>query len=183
MARNIETSQQIIISAATKKKNTPRKTLLVYVQEEKPQHKSTKIRSKVLTFNANLIKQHKHDTSPSLRCSRKNRNDRKKLYEANHLYLMKLALIRTNLQEKHHIKISPIHNKRRPIILKARRKFQISPLDGAQYAKFHRLRKQQPGKQTKKQQQNEKKRHTLTLAENRRTNPSSHKHCNSYFNL
>jgi hypothetical protein len=38
-------------------------------------------------------------------------NDRKKLYEANHLYVMKLALIETNLQGKHHIKISPIHSK------------------------------------------------------------------------
>jgi hypothetical protein len=38
-------------------------------------------------------------------------NDRKKLYEANHLYMMKLALIETNLQGKHHIKISPIHSK------------------------------------------------------------------------
>ena len=35
----------------------------------------------------------------------------KKLYEANHLYMMKLALIKTNLQGKHHIKISPIHSK------------------------------------------------------------------------
>jgi hypothetical protein len=34
-----------------------------------------------------------------------------KLYEANHLYMMKLALIETNIQEKHHIKISPIHSK------------------------------------------------------------------------
>jgi len=37
-------------------------------------------------------------------------NDRKKLYEANHLYMMKLALIKTNLQEKHHLKISSIHS-------------------------------------------------------------------------
>ncbi len=34
-----------------------------------------------------------------------------KLYEANHLYMMTLALIKTNLKEKHHIKISPIHSK------------------------------------------------------------------------
>ncbi len=66
----------------------------MYVQEEKPQHKSTKIWSKVLEFNANLIKQHKHETSPSLRCSRKNRMTGKKLYEAIHLYMMKLALIK-----------------------------------------------------------------------------------------
>ena len=32
------------------------------------------------------------------------------LYEANHLYLMKIALIKENLQEKHHLEISSIHN-------------------------------------------------------------------------
>jgi hypothetical protein len=33
------------------------------------------------------------------------------LYEANHLYLMKIALITKNLQEKkHHLKISSIHS-------------------------------------------------------------------------
>jgi hypothetical protein len=72
----------------------------VYVQEEKPQHKSTKIRSKVLKFNANLIKQHKHNTSPSLRCSRKNRMTGNKLYEANHLCMMKLALIKAKSTRK-----------------------------------------------------------------------------------
>jgi hypothetical protein len=35
----------------------------------------------------------------------------RKLYEANHLYMMKLALIETNQQRKYHIKISPIHSK------------------------------------------------------------------------
>jgi hypothetical protein len=34
------------------------------------------------------------------------------LYEANHLYLMKIALITKNLQKKkkHHLKISSIHS-------------------------------------------------------------------------
>jgi hypothetical protein len=74
MARNTEASKQIIISAATRRKNTPRKTLLVYVKKKKnPTQIYAKNQSKVLKFNNNLIKQHKHDTSPSLRCSRKNR--------------------------------------------------------------------------------------------------------------
>ncbi len=54
-------------------KYTRENTTRVRPKKKKPQHKSTKIRSKVLEVNANLIKQHKHDTSPSLRCSRKNR--------------------------------------------------------------------------------------------------------------
>jgi hypothetical protein len=73
MARNTEASKQIIISAATRRKNTPRITLLVYVKEKEPNTNPRKKQSKVLKFNSNLIKQHKHDTSLSLRCSRKNR--------------------------------------------------------------------------------------------------------------
>ncbi len=32
------------------------------------------------------------------------------LYDANHLYLTKIALIKKNLQEKHHLEISSIRN-------------------------------------------------------------------------
>ena len=46
------------------------------------------------------MKQHKHDTSPSLRCSRKNRMTGNKLYEANHLCMMKLALIKEKNYKK-----------------------------------------------------------------------------------
>jgi hypothetical protein len=73
MARNTEASQQIIISAATGRRNTQRKTLLVYVKEKEPNTNLQSNQSKVLKLNNNLIKQHKHDTSPSLRCSRKKR--------------------------------------------------------------------------------------------------------------
>jgi hypothetical protein len=73
MARNTEASQQIIISAATRMRNTPGKTLLVYVKEKEPNTNLQHNQSKVLKFNNNLIKQHNHDTSLSLRCSRKNR--------------------------------------------------------------------------------------------------------------
>jgi hypothetical protein len=37
-------------------------------------------------------------------------NDRKKLYEAIHLYMMKLALIKEDLQKTHHSKIPFNHN-------------------------------------------------------------------------
>ncbi len=64
-------------------------TLLIYVQGKKtPQHKSTLHRSKVLKFEDKLIMQHKHNTSPSLRCSRKDRMTGNKLYEAKHLCTM-----------------------------------------------------------------------------------------------
>ncbi len=66
----------------------------MYVQEKKPQHKSTKIRSKVLEFKANLIKQHKHEILAQSALQQEKPNDRKKLYEAIHLYMMKLALIK-----------------------------------------------------------------------------------------
>jgi hypothetical protein len=33
-----------------------------------------------------------------------------KLYEANHLYMMKIAPLKKNLQEKHHLKISSIRS-------------------------------------------------------------------------
>jgi hypothetical protein len=46
------------------------------------------------------MKQRKHYTSPSLRCSRKKRITRKKLYKANHLCMMKLALIKAKSTTK-----------------------------------------------------------------------------------
>ncbi|MFN9960523.1 MAG: hypothetical protein ACK55I_46160, partial [bacterium] len=70
---NTEASKQIIISAATRRRNTPRKTLLIYVKQNEPNTNLRNNQSIVLKFNNNLLKQHKHDTSPSLRCSRKNR--------------------------------------------------------------------------------------------------------------
>jgi hypothetical protein len=55
MARNMKASWQMTFSAATKKKDTQKKTLLVYAQEKKtPQHKSTRLQSKTLKFNTNL---------------------------------------------------------------------------------------------------------------------------------
>jgi hypothetical protein len=73
MARNTEASQQIIISAATRRRNTPKKTLLIYVNGKEPNTNLRNNQSKALKYNNNLIKQHKHNTSLSLRCSRKNR--------------------------------------------------------------------------------------------------------------
>jgi hypothetical protein len=68
-------------------------------------------------------------------------NDRKKLYEANHLCMMKLALVkakstRTTTTSRHHSSIV------KRTYHKSRRKFQISPLDGAQYASISSKLKQ-----------------------------------------
>jgi hypothetical protein len=60
MARNTETSKQIIINAATTRRNTPRITLLVYVKEKEPNTNPQNNQSKVLKFNNDLIKQHKY---------------------------------------------------------------------------------------------------------------------------
>ncbi len=38
-------------------------------------------------------------------------NDRKQLYEAIHLYMMKLALVNEKIQENYHLKISFIPSK------------------------------------------------------------------------
>ena len=112
MARNTEASQQIIISAATKEEKHTKENTTHLRQWKRTQHKSTKQSVKTLKFNNNLINQHKHNTSPSLRCSRKNRMTGNKLYEANHLCMMKIALIKEKkLQENHHLKISFIHSK------------------------------------------------------------------------
>ena len=46
-------------------------------RKKTPQHKSTQNQLKVLKFEDNLMKQRKHYTSPSLRCSRKKRMTRK----------------------------------------------------------------------------------------------------------
>jgi hypothetical protein len=73
MARNTQASQQIIISAATRRRNTPKKTLLLYVNGKEPNTNLRNNQSKPLKFNNNLIKQHKHNTLLSLRCSRKDR--------------------------------------------------------------------------------------------------------------
>jgi hypothetical protein len=100
MARNTEASQQIIISAATIRRNTPKKTLLIYVNGKEPNTNLRNNQSKALKFNNNLIKQHKHNTSLSLRCSRKNRMTGNKLYEANHLCMMKIALIKEKTTRK-----------------------------------------------------------------------------------
>jgi hypothetical protein len=42
-------------------------------KKNKPQHKPTKNQSKVLEFQRQVKRTQKHDTSPSLRCSRKKR--------------------------------------------------------------------------------------------------------------
>ncbi len=76
------------------------KTLLIYVNGKEPNTNLRNNQSKALKFNNNLIKQHKHNTLLSLRCSRKKPYDRKKLYEADHLYMMKIALIEEKATRK-----------------------------------------------------------------------------------
>ncbi len=99
MARNTEASQQIITSAATRRGNTPKKTLLIYVNGKEPNTNLRNNQSEALKNN-NLTKQHKHNTSLSLRCSRKNRMTGNKLYEANHLCMMNIALIKEKTTRK-----------------------------------------------------------------------------------
>ncbi len=60
-------------------------------------------------------------------------NDRKQLYEANHLYLM-IAIITKNVQEIYHLKTSL--KVKTTSHLNMQRKFHFSPLDGAHYANF-----------------------------------------------
>jgi hypothetical protein len=60
-------------------------------------------------------------------------NDRKQLYEANHLYLM-IAIITENIQENRHLKTSLIAKTTSHINMQ--KKFHFSPLDGAHYANF-----------------------------------------------
>ena len=113
MARNMKTSHQLIISIATKEKtDTEENTTHLYpIKDLDTKH--TKIRSKVSKFNTRLTNSTKHNTSPSLRCSRKNRMTTK-LYDANHLYMMTIAHTRRNkksnttprsihLQQRRHI--------------------------------------------------------------------------------
>jgi hypothetical protein len=80
LANNIQRSNKE--EECTKEKTTrlrPRKT---------PQHISTQNQLKTLKFSTILIKQQKHETLPSISCSRKKRMTRNNFMKANHLYLM-----------------------------------------------------------------------------------------------
>jgi hypothetical protein len=92
LANNIQRSDK-------EKKHTKENTTRLHPRKT-PQHKFTKNQSEVLKFESDLIKQHNNDTSLSLRCSRKDRMTGNKLYEANHLCMMKLALIKAKSTRK-----------------------------------------------------------------------------------
>jgi hypothetical protein len=57
------------------------------------------------------------------------------LYEANHLYLMKIALIKKNLQEKNTTSRYHPSVMKTTYHIKSAKKVPNSPLDGAQYEK------------------------------------------------
>ena len=77
--------------------------------------------------NSTKRKLHQHELQ------KEKANDRKQLYEAEHLYLM-IALDTGNVQENHHLKHSLIAKTTSHI--NVQRKLQFSPLDGAYYANF-----------------------------------------------
>ncbi len=113
LANNIQRNNKkeihhiIRYSSTSKKKKTPQHKSTLHRSKKKKKKK----KKKKLKFEDNLIVQHKHNTSLSLRCSRKDRTTGNKLYKANHLCMMKLAIIKEELQDNHHLKISFNHSK------------------------------------------------------------------------
>jgi hypothetical protein len=89
----------------------------------------------------------------------------RKLYEANHLYMMKLALIETNQQRKYHIKISPIHSKDDLSIKSAEKVPNFAARWRAICKYFINPENKQPEGRYKIQQQYKEKRHTPILKE------------------
>jgi hypothetical protein len=81
------------IQRSNKKKRYTKENTTRLRPRKTPQHKSTRNQPKTLKFSTKFIQATKHDTSLSLRCSRKDRMTGNKLYEANHLCMMKLAII------------------------------------------------------------------------------------------
>ena len=105
-----------------------------------------------------------------------------KLYEANHLYMMKLALIETNIQEKHHIKISPIHSKDDLSIKNAEKVPNFAARWRAICKYFINPENKQPEGRYKIQQQYKEKRHTPILRKKSPAQPSQ-THYYSHSNL
>jgi hypothetical protein len=88
----------------------------------------------------------------------------KQLYEAIHPYMMKLALIKKEkFTRRYHPKILFIQSKDDLSYSKTRRKFQISPLDGAHYAKFSSSPKQTTRENNAKYNSKMNIRHTLIV--------------------
>ncbi len=107
MARKKIAFWQVIFSAATKRKLVKEGTLLVYVPGKHPNTYPRKISYKTLKFSIILIKQQKRWNFAQHELQKEKANDRKQLYEANHLYLM-IAIITKNVQETYHLKTSLI---------------------------------------------------------------------------
>ncbi len=83
-----------------------------------------------------------------------------KLYGANHLYMMKLALIETNQQRKYHDKISPIHSTDDLSIKRAEKVQNLAARWHAICNYFINPENKQPEGRYKIQQQYKEKRHT-----------------------
>ncbi len=103
LANNIQRSNKE--ERYTKENTTrlrPRKT---------PQHKSTQIQSKTLKFSTNLNQTVKTWNFAQHKLQQEKPNDKKQLYEAIHLCMMKIALINEKIKEDYHLEISFIHGK------------------------------------------------------------------------
>jgi hypothetical protein len=103
--------------SSTSQKNTPTHVHAKSVRNVKIQHHINQA-AKRWTFAQHKLQKEKA-------------NDRKQLYEANHLYLM-IAINTEKVQENHHLKTSFIV--KTTSHLKMQKKFHFSPLDGAHYA-------------------------------------------------
>ncbi len=106
-----------------------------------------------------------------------------KLYEANHLCMMKLALIKTKSTRKtttsrYHFSIikTTYH-------IRHRRKFQISPLDGAQYANISSNLQQATRKNNERHDSKINENTTHLQSTKKNSNQPSQNHYYSHFYL
>jgi len=84
--RAIQIIQENNIQRSNKEERyTEKKTLIVSAQEKTPQHKSTQLQSITLTFSTKLKSSNKNIILQQHTLQQERPNDRKKLYEANHL--------------------------------------------------------------------------------------------------
>jgi hypothetical protein len=117
-------------------------------------------------FIQNTLKIHRYLHNPtkrnfiSMSCSRKDRMTGNQLYEANHLYSMNSnnyrEICKKTATSKHHSKVKTTPH------IKTQRKFRITPLDGAHYAKILPILKQTTRKNNAKYNGRINIRHTLS---------------------
>ena len=104
LANNIQRSNK-------EERYTKENTTRLRPRKKTPQHKSTQLQSTTLTFSTNLKQTAKTENFAQHELQQEQPNDGKILYEAIHLYMMKLALVNEKIQENYHFEISLIHSK------------------------------------------------------------------------